>query len=302
MAPFVWARRRANRLRIRRTSMTLEELQQWVGRSRVGRDVACAAPLRGLAALLDHETPPWQMGQLPPLGHWFYFLPHERQCDIAADGHAKRGDFLPPISLPRRMWAGGRIEFLQPISIGAELERVSTITSITPKDGSSGHMVFVVLRHEIRVNGQSALIEEQDIVYREPAVVSTNPPAVATPGPVRAADAKRLVTLDAVQLFRFSALTFNGHRIHYDRDYARDVEHYDGLVVHGPFSATLLLDLLLRNQRCAIRRFSFRALRPVFDSMPIHICLARRGDGYDLWSQDVEGHLLMSATAEVVPT
>jgi 3-methylfumaryl-CoA hydratase len=279
-----------------------DHFEEWVGRSETNGDWATVAPLHGLAALLDHETPPWPEDHLPPLAHWLYFLPRDRQSDIAADGHPKRGGFLPPVSLPRRMWAGGRIEFNHSIPIGASMERVSTIKSVTPKCGASGRMVFVVVRHEIRVDGQAAVIEEQDIVYRAAGAAPTSAgpvSAAAVPPPaLRGADAERILTIDSVQLFRFSALTFNAHRIHYDRDFARDVENYPGLVVHGPFSATLLVDLLLRQQPSRLRRFSFRALRPALDGTPIHFCLAREGDAYELWSRDEIGHILMSATAE----
>lgn len=274
----------------------IAHLRQWIGREETLEDVAAAAPLAGLAALLDHDTPPWPKNEVPPLGHWLYFLPRARQSEIDVDGHPKRGGFLPPIDLPRRMFAGASLTFHAPIAVGTEIKRVSTILDVTEKAGASGRLVFVKLRHAFSANGILAITEEQDIVYREAAkALAPLPKPEGTP---RKADAVRRIVPHVTQLFRFSALTFNAHRIHYDRDYARDVEFYPGLVVQGPYIATLLMDHLLRHAPAAhLRSFRFRAKSPLFDSAPFDMCLAKSESGYDLWAVDAEGREAMSAEA-----
>ena len=276
--------------------MDIDRLRGWIGGTEIIQDIAAAAPLAGLAALLDHETPPWTAGEVLPLGHWLYFLPRARQSDIDVDGHPRRGGFLPPIDLPRRMFAGATINFHAPISVGAKLERVSTILDVTEKTGASGHLMFVKLRHEIAANGTLAVTEEQDIVYREAATAPSSP---AKPiNALRLADHTRHIVPDPTQLFRFSALTFNAHRIHYDRDYARNVEFYPGLVVQGPYIALLLLDHLLRHAPATrLHSFRFRAKSPLFDTAPFDVCLARKDGGYDLWAIDTDGREAMTAEA-----
>jgi 3-methylfumaryl-CoA hydratase len=275
----------------------IDHLRTWIGREERLRDTATAGPLAGLAALLDHETPPWPEGEVPPLGHWLYFLPRARQSEIGEDGHPRRGGFLPPVALPRRMWAGGRIDFHRPVPIGAAIERVSTIEDVTAKSGASGEMVFVTVKHAVRAEGALALEERHDIVYRGPAAPGS--PAPVAPGEARAANKSREVLMGPVALFRYSALTFNGHRIHYDHDYARGEEGYPGLVVHGPLTATLLVDLYLREIPGArLRRFAFRARSPLFDIAPFRLNLARDGGGADLWASDDAGRVAMTARIE----
>lgn len=273
----------------------MDDYSAWVGRSETREDIATQAPLRGLAALLDHDAVP---DIVPPLGHWLYFLPDARQSVIGEDGHPRRdgAGLLPPVPLPRRMWAGSRIEFLAPIKVGAALTRVTTIEAIKPKRGASGDLLFVTLRHDIAANGVLALREEQDIVFREPAPASPAPQAPTPVAPVEPADAVRRVSPDPVLLFRYSALTFNAHRIHYDRDYAQGVEGYAGLVVHGPLIATLLMDHALRAAPDIVpRQFSFRAEAPLIDGTPFDLCLARDGTGAKLWARDAAGHPTMRA-------
>ena len=272
--------------------MDIEHLRSWIGREERAVDQASPAPLAGLAALLDHDAPPYE--EAPPLGHWLYFLPHARQSAIDGDGHPKRGDFLPPVPLPRRMWAVGEVVFHAPIRIGAAIERVSTIADVAAKTGSSGAMVFVTVRHAIRCDGVLAIEERQDLVYRGGGH------AVALPlVETSIADATRIVTPDPVALFRYSALTFNGHRIHYDRDYARDVEGYPGLVVHAPYAATLLMDHFLRETPGAqVKRFAFRARRPLFDTAPFSLNLKRTQHGAEVWTADAAGHPAMTGTVE----
>jgi 3-methylfumaryl-CoA hydratase len=263
----------------------IAHLKSWIGRTETIEDIASPVPLAGLAALLDHEAPPWTEGEVPPLGHWLYFLNRARQSEIDIDGHPKRGRFLPPIELPRRMWAGSRIEFLAPIMIGAKIARRSTIAGIESKTGASGEMIFLTVHHEIASGGRVAIREEQDVVFRGA------PGETAKPGePAPKAERSRTIIPDITQLFRFSALTFNAHRIHYDRDYARDAEGYPGLVVQGPYTATLLMDLALRHG-ARPARFAFRARRPHFEGRPLNLCAA----GGRLWSVDEAGQVGMTA-------
>ena len=278
-------------------------LKEWIGRSETVTDIATATPCAALAATLDRDPARPPAGTpLPALWHWLYFLPLHRQSEIGPDGHAKRGGFLPPVPLPRRMWAGSQFEFHRPLRIGDTLVRTSTIEDVTEKSGRTGPLVFVRVRHEIRRQDEMdvALTEFHDIVYREAA----KPDDVAPPpkaAPARSAWEAKWIP-DDVLLFRYSALTFNGHRIHYDRRYVTEVEGYPGLIVHGPLFATLLLDLL-RHQlpEAVVARYEFRAVRPVFDINHFFICGEPQPDGktFKLWAKDHEGWLTMDATAVI---
>jgi len=280
---------------------SLARLQAWQGRSETFADEITAAPVRGLAATLDRDDPPPIPGsRLPELWHWLYFLPHHRQSEIGPDGHPRRGGFLPPVPLPRRMWAGGRLswEAGNPLTVGDAARRISTIVSVDHKAGRSGELVFVLVRHEIHNARGLALTEEHDIVYRA-APVPGDVPAQPTPAPKDAAFS-RGVAPDDVLLFRYSALTFNGHRIHYDRRYVTEVEGYPGLVVHGPLIATLLVDLLRREMpQARLSRFEFRAVRPIFDVTAFRVHGRPDADGktVHLWAEDADGWLAMRATA-----
>ena len=278
-----------------------EDLRAWVGRSETVPDRIGATPVDALNATLDHEAARAADGDaLPPLWHWLYFLPLHRQSEIGADGHAKRGAFLPPVPLPRRMWAGSQFEFRSPVRVGDAVERTSTIADVTEKDGRTGKLVFVKVRHEVRCNGsdEPAIVEFHDIVYREPRRESdVEPPP--QPAPTGAAWQREVVP-DDVLLFRYSALTFNGHRIHYDRKYVTQVEGYPGLIVHGPLIATLLMDLVRRNAPGAdVATFRFRAVRPTFDLHPFRVNGQVQPDdkAIHLWAQDHEGWLTMDAVA-----
>ena len=275
----------------------IARLREWIGKRETLEDLAAPAPVHGLAALLDHEAPPWTKDQVPPLGHWLYFLPRARQSDIDADGHGKRGGFLPPVDLPRRMFAGSTVTFHAPIAIGAPVRREGTILDVSEKQGASGRLVFVKVRYEIFAGDTLAITDEQDIVYREGETV---PVIAAKPLNPRLAGKTRRIEPTATLLFRFSALTFNAHRIHYDRDYACEEEYYPGLVVQGPFIAMLLLDHLLRMKPAlSIRAFSFRARSPLYDVAPFDLCLAQRDGGYDLWALDNIGREAMTADVTV---
>ncbi len=274
------------------------EPTRWIGRSETRHDLIGATP----PAALDHAPREWAPGTpLPPLWHWLYFLPLHRASELGADGHAKLGGFLPPLPLPRRMWAGSRFEFIEPLRIGDAVKRVSTIENVAAKQGRSGPLVFVTVRHEVFANDAAApaLREWHDIVYRAAKQAGEAEPT-AQPAPADAQFAREL-TPDDVLLFRYSALTFNGHRIHYDRRYVTEVEGYPGLVVHGPLIATLLLDLLARERPDArLARFAFKALRPSFDGRRLRVSGQPQDDGgLRLWAQDDEGWLAMDARAEL---
>ena len=282
---------------------TLAHLQSWVGRTDTLVDDITAAPLRGLSATLDRDDPPPVAGTaVPPLWHWLYFLPQPRRSEIGPDGHARRGGFLPPVPLPRRMWAGGRLQWHQQVlQVGDAVKRVSRIESVTHKAGRTGDLVFVLVRHEIHNAQGLTLSEEHDIVYR------ANPqPGDPVPPPQPAAKEAawtETVTPDDVLLFRYSALTFNGHRIHYDRRYVTEVEGYPGLIVHGPLIATLLAELVRKHMPSArLLKFEFRAVRPVFDLWPfkLHGLPSADGKSVSLWTEDHEGWLTMQATATLV--
>ena len=287
-----------------RTPPSPMPLSDWIGRTERRGDTLGPAPLTGLAAMLDREADlePVPGTPLPPLAHWLYFLPKALQRETGADGHPRRGAFLPPVPLPRRMWAGGRLQFERDLRVGDEVERHSTIARVDSKTGRSGALVFVTVRHEIRDAKGVALTEEHDIVYRgapDPSAAPSSPPS----HPVAPVDEafRRKVVPDPVLLFRYSALTFNGHRIHYDRPYACDVEGYPGLIVHGPLIATLLVDLVRRELPGArLRAFSFKAASPLFDIHPFDACGLREADGHvALWARDHEGRLAMQARAEL---
>lgn len=276
-----------------------EELKAWKGRSETVADTVTAAPVRMLRATLD-MPPDIDTAELPPLWHWLYFLPSARQSELGPDGHPRRGGFLPPVSLPRRMWAGGQLEFFSPLRIGDEVRRVSTIDDVQSKTGRTGELCFVRVRHEVSSPRGLALREFHDIVYRpEPVPGAAEPAYEAAPPSVLA----RRVVPDDTLLFRYSALTFNGHRIHYDRRYVTQVEGYPGLVVHGPLLATLLAGLAGRQfvgRESAA--FSFRALKPVFDLHPFEACGRPDGtDAAELWIRDHAGHKAMAARMEFKP-
>nr|WP_047165591.1 MaoC family dehydratase N-terminal domain-containing protein [Sphingomonas sp. Y57] len=243
--------------------MTSSRYGAWIGRQETRRDLITATPACALAATFDHGDRAYSDGApLPGPWIWLYFLPHTPMSEVGPDGHPKRGGFLPPVDLPRRMWAGSRMTFHRPIRIGDTAERRSTILRLEEKTGRSGTLVFVTVRHEISVNGELATCDEHDIVYVGIPERFTPPPQIDPPSP----HWSEPIAADPVLLFRYSALTFNGHRIHYDRQYCTDVEHYPGLVVHGPLQASLLFDAATRhNTGREALSFEFRAVRPLFD-------------------------------------
>ncbi|MCL4798978.1 MAG: MaoC family dehydratase N-terminal domain-containing protein [Burkholderiales bacterium] len=280
-------------------AVDLAVLERWIGRAEQAADTVTPFPVAALSATLDRDDPAPRDGDaLPPLWHWLYFLPLYRHSEAGSDGHRARGGFLPPVDLPRRMWAGSRVTFARALRVGERVHRVSTVADVKHKTGRSGELVFVVVRHELGGDAGHALTEEHDIVYRE-APRPDEPPAAPQAAPDEAAWTRE-ITPDPLLLFRYSALTFNGHRIHYDRRYCTEVEGYPGLVVHGPLLATLLLDLLRRERpESTATSFRFRALSPVFDTAPFAVCGQPLGDGREarLWVRRRDGALAMDASA-----
>lgn len=273
-----------------------QDLTDWTGRSETATDLLRPFPADALAATLDRDETYPEGVALPDLWHWLYFLPLHRLSESGRDGHAAKGGFLPPVPLPRRMWAGSRFRFLRPLTIGAEATKTSTIARVEPKQGRSGPLCFVTVSHDFRQDGQHCIAEEHDIVYREDPAPGA-PAPVAQPAP-EGSDFGRTIHPDPVLLFRYSALTFNGHRIHYDQPYATGVEGYPGLVVHGPLLATLLMDLLRRQTDAPVAEFSFRALATITDTDDFSVHGARRDDGsIRLWARRADGALAMDATA-----
>ena len=272
------------------------DLRQWIGRKETRRDVVAAWPACALAATLDRDDEPEEGDVLPQGWHWIYFLEAKRASELGADGHPRRGGFLPPVPLPRRMWAGGRIDFRAPLRIGEAVERHSEIVKIEQKSGATGELVFVTVRHTVKAGAADAIVEEQDIVYREAAKPGDAPPP-GKQAPASAAWSRRIVP-DPVLLFRYSALTFNGHRIHYDKDYATGDEHYRALVVHGPLQTTLLLDLCRRAGK-PLRRLEYRAMSPLFHDEAFTVNGQPDADATkaELWTAGSSGHYAMRGTA-----
>lgn len=277
------------------------DFSRWVGKTETIRDQVTAAPMAALSATLDREDAYPQPGDpVPPLWHWLFFLPVHRQSQLGPDGHAEPGDFMPPSPLPRRMWAGGRFEFHHPLRVGDIVSRESRIVDVSAKQGRTGPLLFVVVRHEVSNEQGIALFEEHDIVYRDHPTRNGSSPG-PQPAPSESAW-ERQVDPNEILLFRYSALTFNAHRIHYDRRYAIQTEGYPGLVVHGPLVATLLLDLVHRNlPEARISGFEFRAVSPLFDTETFWVCgkPEDQGQRVRLWARDGAGGLAVTATASV---
>jgi 3-methylfumaryl-CoA hydratase len=276
----------------------LDTLKDWIGKTESASDVASAWPVAAMAATFDRREPePVQGDPIPPGWHWLYFLEAKPASELGPDGHPRRGGFLPPVPLPRRMWAGGRIEFRRALHVGESLRRDSEILSVEAKSGKSGNLVFVTVRHTVHANDEIAVVEEHDIVYRD-AAKPADPPPQAKPAPASAPWRRDLVP-DPVLLFRFSALTFNGHRIHYDIDYCKREEHYPGLIVHGPLQTLLMLDICRRNDPRPVRKLDYRALHPVFHNEPMSVNgnPAQGGSKAELWTANAAGSYAMVGTA-----
>jgi 3-methylfumaryl-CoA hydratase len=278
------------------SELDVDHLRSWIGREETLHDHIGHFPVAALSATLDRDDPTPQPGDvLPDLWHWLYFLPTARQSSLGADGHPARGGFLPPVPLPRRMWAGGRFVFHQPLRLDQPISRRSIVQDVTVKQGRNGALCFVLVKHEVSGPAGLALTEEHDIVYRGMPAPGEAP---AAPKPVRTDDVwRRDIHPDDTMLFRYSALTFNSHRIHYDRRYVTETEGYPGLIVHGPLIATLLMDLLRRNSDRPLQTFRFRAVSPLFDIAPFSVHGAPTDNGASLWARNPDGHIAMEAEA-----
>ncbi len=274
--------------------MTKSDLTPWIGKSEIVSDIIDPRAPRLMQTVYDGFS--WQPNDhLPPLWHWLYFPNATSIANTARDGHPKLGDFLPPTGLPRRMWAGGRFRFFAPLKIGDRVEKKSTIKSITRKSGRSGELCFVTVAHEFSAGNVLCIVEEHDIVYRENMKSGG---AASLTQHKRSGDWRTQILPSPVMLFRYSALTFNSHRIHYDRDYCQRVEGYEGLIFHGPLTATLLVGLALRNNEDkSIQSFKFTAHLPLFDTEPFEIDGLNHAEGSELWATTPQGNLAMEAEA-----
>ena len=272
-------------------------LKDWIGRTQDVEEIIFPERVANMAATLDLEVVPKPGDALPPGWHWAFFNGFVRPGKVGEDGHAQRGGFLPPVPLPRRMWAGGRLKFPGTLKVGELAKRRSEILKVEPKQGRSGDLVFVVVRHQISGAAGLAIEEEHDIVYR--AAPAPGAPAQKPQAAPTSQEWTETIKPDPVLLFRYSALTHNGHRIHYDHPYVTKVEGYPSIIVHGPLTSTLLLELL--RKRVPQRRlasYSFRAMAPLFDTAPFTVNGRHEADGsIRLWARGPTGELAMEATA-----
>jgi 3-methylfumaryl-CoA hydratase len=271
----------------------------WIDITEQKQEVISLAQVQAAAATLDDSSTEFAGGAaLPPLWQWFFFLPRAPQSQLDVDGHPRRGGFMPPIELPRRMFAGARMRFVRPLIVGKPATRNARICEVTEKEGRSGKLAFVKVSYTLLQGGEICIEEEQDIVYREQGDPVEAPKSVEFP-PAPEGSWTRIIKPDPTLLFRFSALTFNAHRIHYDRDYAIGEEGYPGLVVHGPLTAVLLMELIRFNSVRRVRKFSFRGQSPLFDLAPFRLVAEPRGDNVALEAQGPDGRTAMSAEAEL---
>lgn len=278
------------------TPIDLEHLRTWVGRVVEAQDLISVRHAKLMAASLGlPQSACFDGAALPPLWHWLYFLEGLPPAELGRDGHPSRGGFLPPVPLANRMWAGGQLEFHRPLLMGETALKRSWVKSVDHKQGRSGHLVFVTVRHELFSGDRLAIREDHDIVYKPPTPPGAARPAVHVdlPQPTHSEPFEATSTL----LFRYSALTFNGHRIHYDQDYCREVEGYANLVVHGPLQATLLAGLARRLAPSPIKAFRYRALQPNLLGTPLSLNAAQMEHSISLWSALPGGSPSMQAEA-----
>lgn len=278
-------------------TIDIEHLREWIGRERSAEDHVSPRLAASLAAVLD-EPVAFSDGDPAPTGaHWCLAPDIAPMSALGPDGHPARGEFLPPVPLPRRMWAGGELRFLDELRVGDEVCRKTRINDVSLKNGRNGALCFVVLSHVYETKRGVAIEERHDIVYRQldagPAQTTVSPVADEAP----AADYQELIEADPVLLMRYSAATFNGHRIHYDRAYCQTQENYPGLIVHGPLQATLLLRLARRmNDGRYPQSFAFRGTSPLFDGSQFTVN-GQQGEPLSLWVADAQGRRTMTASA-----
>jgi 3-methylfumaryl-CoA hydratase len=276
----------------------IEHLRQWIGRTQQARDIVTAHLVKGLRATLFQDIGDPRPGDAAPFtAHWCLAQPVFPMSQLGPDGHPTRGGFLPPVPLPRRMWAGGELQIVEPLRVGDEMTRSSKISDVTMKSGSTGVLCFVSVDHEITTSRGTAVRERQDIVYRDNP--SAQAPAAAKPSaPPPSAQVSERHMADPVLLFRYSALTFNGHRIHYDRDYVTKVEGYPGLIFHGPLQAAFIVELAARlHGGTAPKKFAYRGLQPLFEGSEFSVNANDTGGGMELWTANSSGQPTMKGTA-----
>ena len=272
--------------------LDIAPLKRWIGKTETAQDYLTDSLVDRFRATLDPFL--WSGDDMPLGLHWCLALPTTPTAELSEDGHAKKGEFLPPVPLPSRMWAGGEVIHHQSFPPNAPVTRISTINDIVAKKGNSGDLVFVTVGSEYYSDERLCVTERQDLVFRNRSAL--NKPAAAIPTPHASTTRQDTLTPDPVLLFRYSALTFNSHRIHYDPDYARDEEGYSGLVVHGPLQATLLLNLAAKKAGKPPRRFTFRGLAPVTHGVPIELHQGRENTDETVWCQTADGIKSFTAT------
>jgi 3-methylfumaryl-CoA hydratase len=276
----------------------IDHLRQWVGRTQQARDIVTAHLVKGLRATLFQDIGDPKPGDAAPFtAHWCLAQPVFPMAQLGPDGHPTRGGFLPPVPLPRRMWAGGELQIFDALQVGEEMTRSSVISDVTMKSGSTGVLCFVSVDHEITTSRGTALRERQDIVYRDnPTAQAAAPAKPAAPPPAAQVSERHMA--DPVLLFRYSALTFNGHRIHYDRDYVTKVEGYPGLIFHGPLQAAFIVELAARlHGGTAPKKFAYRGLQPLFEGSEFSVNANDTGAGMELWTANSAGQPTMKGTA-----
>ena len=277
------------------SKVDIDYLRRWVGRGVSSHDSLSVRHARLMAATLGLPQDGFDAGTaLPPLWHWIYFLEALPPSELGRDGHPARGGFLPPVPLENRMWAGGNVLFHADLPLGASVEKRSRIESVEHKQGRSGELVFVSVLHEVLHQGQVAISETQDIVYKEPTLPGARAVVMPMPEPTHS----KSFTPNSTTLFRYSALTFNGHRIHYDVDYCREVEGYDNLVIHGPFNATVLAGLAQDVAGKRLKRFRYRGLQPSLLGNELSANAAQSDTGLVLWIGLPGGAVSMRAEAD----
>lgn len=272
--------------------------QDWVGREEIKTDRILESTMQAMAATLDLDSYPREGQPLPAGWQWLFFNPYVRRSSLGVDGHPAKGGFLPPVELPRRMWAGSRIQYINELPVGVDATRQSRITRVQPKEGRRGSLCFVTVEHTTRHSDTVCIVEEQDIVYREATPSNSGPAPKPEPYEGKPQWSEDF-TADTTLLFRYSALTFNGHRIHYDQPYARDEEGYEDLVVHGPLTSTLLQQFAIQHGKHGrLKEFSFRGVAPLFVGQPFKLEGRERDDKtLEVWARGPAGDLAMTASA-----
>lgn len=281
---------------VNQKNIDADYLSQWIGNKESVEETISAEPLHRMAATLDQAPRIIARGDaIPALWHWAYFLTPVRASDLGRDGHAALGEFMPPVPLPRRMWAGGQLKFNAPLRVGDKARRESSVRDVRLKQGRTGKLCFVEVEHRIFVGDELRFSEIHNIVYRD--VKQPDEKNVLPPQAPDDAQWTREVVPNSTLLFRYSALTFNGHRIHYDLDFCRDEEGYPGLVFHGPLTATMLLELAMeQNPKQSLAGYEFRAYSPLFDNAAFSLNGKMDGGNAVMWATNPDNGLAMKAT------